>query len=318
MTNFQLNSATVLTGNPDQPCPRCAVSVGGAPCVGSPASPCTGVCDGSPNQGATCTTKNPVGLTSQCPSPAAVAGTQRCYRGPHNNAICTGGLDCACHTTGVSGANHTDPQPCTPGQCAQFIGNIPITLNPLTTGTTTKANADGLFCTSFPPPPTPPVQQAAAQRGAFRTAVCQAGTNSGKPCELNTECPGSTCRSGTLNNICAFGTNNGKGCAINANCGSGLPCTGTGQGTCAAGEVCNQTTDVCDGAANSCVKAGTLVQLIRLAGSEAGALTTNVATPIKLASVFCVPVTEAGTVNGNANLPGPGATALVGTITLVP
>src|SRR6185436_810842 len=38
--NIQLNSATTLTGYGAQPCPVCAVAVGGAPCVGSPAAPC--------------------------------------------------------------------------------------------------------------------------------------------------------------------------------------------------------------------------------------------------------------------------------------
>jgi hypothetical protein len=262
MTTFQLNSATVLTGLPTQPCPRCAVSVGGAACVGSPASPCTGVCDGSPNQGAACTTENPGGLTSQCPSPNATTGTQRCYRGANNNNVCSTGGDCP------------------GGLCAQFIGNIPITLSPLTTGTTSLSSATGLFCSG----------QTATQKGAFRSSICQTGANSGQPCDTTADCGGAACRLGTLNNFCAAGTNQGKGCVVAADCGTG----------------------------GQCVKAGPLAQLIQLEGAPAGALSVGVSKAIKLASVFCVPQTESALVNSNANLPGPGATALVGNITLLP
>jgi hypothetical protein len=302
-TTYQLNSATVLTGNPNQPCPRCAVAVGGAACVGSLAAPCTGVCDGSANQGSTCTTRNPDGLTAQCPSPAATPGTQRCYKGPHNNAVCIGGSDCVCHTNGGTPV-HTDPAPCVSGLCAQFIGNIPISLGPLTTGTTSKTGLfDNAQCTGAATPQAcctgagtgncntfcpfnPANQTALSLKGAFRTAVC---TNSGLPCTVNGDCPGSTCREGTLNNVCQGGTGNGLGCVTAATCGGG-----------------------------TCVKAGTLAQLIRLQGSPAGALSAGVPKPVKLASVFCVPLTTNGTVNGNANLPGPGATTLVGEITLIP
>jgi hypothetical protein len=264
--NFQLNSATILTGVPDQPCPICATSVGGvpgsAPCNGSPASPCTGVCDGSPNQGAACTSTNPKGLSSTCPSPAAVLGTQRCFRGTANNNVCATGADCP------------------GGICAQFIGNIPVSLNPLTTGTSSLSNAGGIFCPN----------QTATQQGAFNTAVCTAGTNSGKPCAVNGDCPGSTCRPGTLNNYCVGGANDGLGC--------------TSAATCPAPGVCS--------------RAGKLVQLVREVGKPAGALAVGTPKSISLGSAFCVAATTNPTVNSNANLPGPGATSVVGTITLLP
>jgi hypothetical protein len=269
--NFQLNSATVLTGNPTQPCPICAVSVGGAACSGSPASPCTGVCDGSPNQGTACTTKNPNGLTSACPAPAAVTGSSRCYRGTSNNMVCT------------TGAN------CPGGTCALFIGNIAVSLNPLTTGTASLSSATGLFCPG----------QGAAQQGAFRNDICRTGVNSGKPCQVSgtTEAvdaancgAGGLCRPGTLNNYCNAGTNNGKGCVSAADCGTG----------------------------GSCVRAGSIVTLVRETGDPAGALAIGTPKAITLASVFCVANTASPLVNANANLPGPGATSLVGTVTLLP
>jgi hypothetical protein len=264
-TTFQLSSRTILTATPTQPCPRCYVN-GGVPTAGdacSPAKPCTGLCDGGPNGGLACTTKNPKGLTGECPAPDAVTGTSKCYRGAKNGQTCAAAADCG------SGAT-----------CALFIGDIPIALNPLTTGTTSKTSAAGTFCSG----------QTSSQKGAFKSDVCQAGANSGMPCFNNADCPGSSCRSGTFNNYCSAGTNAGKGCSLATDCGTG----------------------------GVCVKAGTLAQRIEATGVPGGALSVNVPAATKLASVFCVPVTTNGTVNANANLPGPGATTLIGTVTLLP
>jgi hypothetical protein len=268
--NFQLNSATVLTGNPTQPCPRCSVSVGGAACNGSPASPCTGVCDGGPNQGAACTTRNPNGLTNGCPSPNPTVTASRCYRGTNNDNTCATGADCP------------------GGTCALFIGDIAISLNPLTTGTASLSSATGLFCPG----------QTATQRGAFKSDICRTGANTGAPCVTGTaetvdaaNCgAGGLCRPGTLNNYCVAGANDGNGCVSAADCGVG----------------------------GQCVRAGTVVQLIREVGAPAGALAIGVPKPIGLASTFCVASTTSPLVNSNANLPGPGATNIVGTVTLVP
>jgi len=290
--NFQLNSATVLTGNPTQPCPRCSVSVGGAACVGSPGSPCTGVCDGSPNQGAACTTLNPNGLTSQCPSPNATAGTSRCYRGTNNNNVCLTGGDCP------------------GGLCAGFIGNIAISLNPLTTGTSSLTNLNSALCTAVDTPfacctgvgtgnctgifcPT----QDTTQKGAFRSDICLTGANSGKPCQSNSmgqdpaNCgAGITCRAGMLTNYCVGGANDGLGCSSAATC----PAPGV------------------------CARAGTQVQLISETGNPAGVLSVGVPSAVRLGSSFCVASTTNPTVNSNANLPAAGATSVVGTITLLP
>jgi len=51
-------------------------------------------------------------------------------------------------------------------------------------------------------------------------------------------------------------------------------------------------------------------------GEPAGRICKNDPRPVKLASVFCIPATSSSLVNGAANLPGPGATTLVGTLTL--
>jgi hypothetical protein len=292
--DFELNSATVLTGLPSQPCPICAVSVGGAACSGSPASPCTGVCDGSPNQGAACESKNPNGLSRDCPSPAATTGNQKCFRGTQNNNPCSTGTDCP------------------GGQCAQFIGNIAISLKPLTTGTSSLTPYDVVGCTGVGTPFACCTgagtgectgvfcsTQTKSQHGAFNTAICLSGPNSGKPCTNNTTVPaaddahcgsGNLCRPGTGFNYCSGGANDGLGCSSAATC----PAPGT------------------------CSKAGTLAQVIRNEGVAAGALTPGVAKPITLGSAFCVGATSNAIVNSNANLPGPGATSIVGTVTLLP
>jgi hypothetical protein len=117
------------------------------------------------------------------------------------------------------------------------------------------------------------------------------GTNSGKPCAVLADCPGgSSCRAGSLTNYCVGGANDGLGCSSAANC----PAPGT------------------------CVRAGTIVQLIREVGTPAGALSIGVPAPIKLGSAFCVANTTNVTVNANANLPAPGATNVSGTVTLLP
>jgi hypothetical protein len=168
--------------------------------------------------------------------------------------------------------------------CAVTVGDVGVTLTPLTTGTTTKSSATGTFCTG----------QGSSQKGAFKTDICQAGANSGLPCLTNANCPSSICRSGTTNNYCQSGVNIGKGCSIDTNCDP-APVAG------------------------ACTKAGTLVQFIRTTGvAGAGGFSLSVPKAVTLGSVFCVPVTPSGTITSNANLPGPGATTLPGTITTLP
>src|SRR5262249_17996907 len=157
----------------------------------------------------------------------------RCFRGTNNNGVCNTTADCP-------GG----------GTCSQFIGDIDIHLEPLTTGTSSKSDATGIFCAAQ--------GQTATQKGAFKSDICQTGANSGKPCSTAADCGGASCRSGTLINYCSAGTNSGKGCSTNANCGSAAACSGTGQSTCPAGETC--VTSVCVG---TCSRAGTLVQLVR-------------------------------------------------------
>jgi hypothetical protein len=57
----------------------------------------------------------------------------------------------------------------------------------------------------------------------------------------------------------------------------------------------------------------TACRTINETGSPAGTVLTNQPADATLASVFCIPATSNGLVNGSADLPGPGAVALPGT-----
>src|SRR5262249_18599832 len=129
--------------NATQPCPICAVSVGGAACAGSPGSPCAGVCDGGANQGGACQSTNGNGLSNDCPAPTAVMFTNRCYRWSNNEGVCTRSAECPS------------------GVCSQFGGDLTLLSSPLTTGTASLSNANGLFCPG----------QTTNQKGAFKSDI---------------------------------------------------------------------------------------------------------------------------------------------------
>lgn len=302
--SVSLTSRSIVTGNLVQPCPICRIgTIAGAPCAGTPASPCTGVCEGSPNQGAACTSTNSVGLSRDCPAPDSNVAGNKCYRGSSNGAACTNNANCP------------------GGACAIFVGNIPVDLSPLTTGTAQMAAADGVFCktkrclggsnygnvctvdadcpgTTVTPRCVSQENAITRSTGAFISNVCLGGTNDGAPCTVNGDCNSNTCRGGNVNNFCSGGAGDGKGC------------TGTTQ--CPAPGVCS--------------KAGTFARLVREMGVAAGPMSIGVPTSATLATVFCIPATNtdpngAGNgalINGAASLPGPGATSLPGTITLLP
>jgi hypothetical protein len=70
-----------------------------------------------------------------------------------------------------------------------------------------------------------------------------------------------------------------------------------------------------DGDDLGCFNSGLQCRRIEVNGTPAGAMPINTATPIRLASIFCVPQTTNATVNFSADLPGPGATVVVGNMT---
>ena len=263
-----LNSHTILTGDAAQPCPLCRVGAGGtgAACAGTPAAPCNGFCDRGANRTLACTSRNSTGLSNDCPPPNDVPGTQRCYGGTGDNNVCTSASTCG------------------GGTCSQFVGDLEVDLNPLTTGLTEKSDANGIFCPAVGPDP------GQDGPGAFVTGtICDStsGANFGIICTTDANCTGGQCAS----RICDAGGNIGKECLFPADCPSG-----------------------------TCVKISELARDIResgqtLSGSLFPAGTTR---NLRLGSVFCIPLTESAPVNGAADLPGPGATSLRSTLRIVP
>src|SRR5262249_48909204 len=135
-TNVNLNSDTYLTGNLGQPCPKCSAT-------GTPASPGTGTCDRGPRKGLACTTTSSTGYTRDCP-PGGVDGTHPCTAGG--------------------------------GQCidGSHVGVINVNLSPLTTGTASKTNATGNFCTGQS-------NLNGHKFGCFGSAACVTITENGSP-----------------------------------------------------------------------------------------------------------------------------------------
>src|SRR5262249_14973642 len=89
--SLAFNAGVTVTGNAVQPCPLCRQGTTSGPaCAGTPQSPCVGVCEGSPNQGAACTSTNSTGLSRDCALPASNV----CYKGSNNGAACTSSAEC--------------------------------------------------------------------------------------------------------------------------------------------------------------------------------------------------------------------------------
>jgi len=80
----------------------------------------------------------------------------------------------------------------------------------------------------------------------------------------------------------------------------------------------SQTRTFCAGQNPGCFNGGTNCRRIEVDGQVAGALTLNTPSAVRLSSIFCVGSTTNPTVNISADLPGPGATVLVGTFTTRP
>ena len=181
---------------------------------------------------------------------------------------------------GGTGDNNicTSPSTCGGGTCSQFVGDLENDLNPLTTGVTTKSDVNGVFCPGQDGP------------GAFLTGnICDitSGANYGNICLMDGGCAGGQCAT----RICLNGTNDGKECSTASDCPSG-----------------------------TCSKIAWLARHIRETGSGLSGSLFPVGTTrnLRLASVFCIPATTSLPVNGAADLPGPGATALRSTIRIIP
>lgn len=158
--------------------------------------------------------------------------------------------------------------------------------------------------------------------GAPAVGVCDGGRDVGQPCRTtNPDGLSRDCRPG--------GVGPGAPCdpATNPSCGDGsshlgsIPLDMTPLSTAALdrqtpdGLFCpSQRTPGCfpsDGLG------GGACRRIEVAGSAAGALPPNTARAVTLASIFCVPGTGFAIVDLAADLPGPGAASLTGTLELI-
>jgi flocculation protein FLO11 len=108
-TSVPLTSDIYVTGNFDQPCPRCSAA-------GSPSTPATGTCDRGPRAAMACTTTSSTGLTRDCPT----GGTDATHPCTPGGGLCVDGV---------------------------HVGQISVNLTPLTTDTATATNPGGIFCT---------------------------------------------------------------------------------------------------------------------------------------------------------------------------
>lgn len=114
--------------------------------------------------------------------------------------------------------------------------------------------------------------------------VCSGGANTGLACAANSDCPGSVCLIGE----CIGGANEGMDCTTNGDCPGG---------TC--GETCEFANRQCF-VNQGIVRTGTPGVPDR-----------------ETAAIFCIPVTQAPSVNATSGLPGPGSLLTPATSVLV-
>jgi hypothetical protein len=290
---------------------------------------CDDACVGGTNAGDECAD------AGDCPGGACsnlgTCGAGICTGGASQGAICTMDADCpssTCTTTDCPGGTCTaqgEPpvQPCpvcvdarfnpiTDGStgtcdlgasqgaaCAStnshgltidcapddelFLADLPITLDNLTTGQATMvADDDGTFC---------------------NFGFCVGGGRAGTACDNTAECEGGTCQK-----TCQGGLD------ANGDPLDGLPCQNDDQCAGLTQGVCGQP----DPGAFIAVQAGgVLVRRIIESGQPAPApITVGDVTNAKVGAVFCIPITPSKAINSVDGVPGPGAVALEGTVTV--
>jgi hypothetical protein len=165
--------------------------------------------------------------------------------------------------------------------------------------------------------------------------VCDRGPRAGLTCVATSstgytrDCP--TGGVGTIASPCPGGQTGNSDCCNPASA-CDCPCTAGGGGCCDGahvGPVGVTLSPLTTGAASATSSTGrfctgqlggthagcfgsTACRTINETGSPAGQVLTNVPADATLGSVFCIPATSNGLVNGSADLPGPGAVSLPG------
>lgn len=151
------------------------------------------------------------------------------------------------------------------------------------------------------------------------------------PCPVCLNAPGGSPLNGSPTNpqtgVCSRGPNAGQACTTRNSRGLTHDCQPDGT---IAGDIPvnlsplttgsrlqnEQDRLFCPGQTNfGCFEGGTLCRRIQVDGLAAGAITVGQPKAVRLASIFCVDETNNPTVNVSTDLPGPGATSLVGTFT---
>jgi hypothetical protein len=165
--------------------------------------------------------------------------------------------------------------------------------------------------------------------GAPCAGVCQGSPNEGDPCVstnsegLSTDCPVPATAPGA--NVCFGGGNNGDPCTSSGNCPGGICSTLVGTIpvnlsplTTSTASKSNPGGSFCPGQAVPGCFGDDECRSIREIGAPAGPLSVGTPSAVTLASVFCIPSSQSILIDSSASLPGPGATSLPGTLTLVP
>ncbi len=277
----------------------------GLPCTADPIcrdGPCgtttTSVCNAGPNQGdfcdddgdcpgSTCSTSDCPGGTCTAMGNTPVQACPVCVSGKFNPITdgSSGTCDLGANQGGACSSTNSEGMTidCAPTE-EQFLANLPVTLNNMTTGQATMAaDADGTFC---------------------NFGFCEGGGRAGEFCNNSAECAGGTCHK-----TCQGGLDT-----------NGLPLHGT---PCENHDQCRGLTNgFCGQNAPGAfiigdAGGGATVRRIIENGQPAPApVPVGDVKQTKVGAVFCIPVTPKQEINSAASLPGPGAVALEGTFTV--
>ena len=294
-------------------------------------------CVGGTTPGANCAAGGGCGTVTpgSCPGGTCVNDNGRCT---DNGAVCCSDADCnvgaTCETGACSGGTNNGNGCITSADCPGGICTTFIQPCPICEATTMKCNGgpnDTLACTpisSTPngdfstahecPPPTS-LNIGTLAIGFALTTGTKTKTAVDLTDQTNVFC--GFCKNKTLNTFArkCNGAATGANCTGDGNCPAGQHCLpiacnpANGNADCAAATgftSCGQRTS---GAFTSNDVARTIVET----GSPAGAQTTGgPAQPQTLVSIFCIPPTFNTLVDSAADLPGPGAAVLQGTVQL--
>jgi cysteine-rich repeat protein len=258
----------------------------------------TSICNGGANQGAFCDDDGDCPgstcTTSDCPgsgvcSPGGSTPVQACpvcvddKFNPITDGS-TGKCDLGANPGGACSSTNSEGLTidCAP-RVDQFLDNLPVTLNNMTTGQATMvADADGTFC---------------------NFGSCEGGGRAGEPCNNSAECEGGTCHK-----TCQGGLD------ANEQPLDGTPCENHNQCRGLTNGYCGQNAP---GAFIIGDAGGATVRRIIENGQPAPApVTVGDVKQSKVGAVFCIPVTSKQEINSAASLPGPGAVAIEGTFTV--